>query len=348
MPKVANIVGARPQFIKAGPVSRALREAGVEELLVNTGQHYEPLMSDEIMRDIRLRDPDINLGVGSGSHADQTAAVLIGVEEVLKTQSVDAVVVYGDTNTTLGAALASVKMGAFTAHVEAGLRSFNRTMPEEINRVITDRVCDALYAPTETAMANLVQEGLEDHAELTGDVMVDALKGIDFDRIELPIWAVGEFCIATIHRPANTDDANRLKAIIDGLGQIEMPTHILLHPRLRDRLAQFGIGFSRPRLSVRAPLSYAQMLAVLRASRALVTDSGGLQKEAYLLGVPCVTLRDETEWPETLEGGRNVLSAPEDDLNSLVRRHVSVQDLEPFGGGNAAVQIVDHLAKHIG
>lgn len=343
MTTIANIVGARPQFIKAGPVSRAIADAGLDEILIHTGQHYDPLMSEEIMRDVGLRQPDLNLGVGSGTHAAQTGQIMIGVEDLLRRRPVEAVVVYGDTNSTVAAALAATKSNVTTAHVEAGLRSFNRSMPEEINRMVTDRVADVLFAPTETAMRNLRYEGLAERSTNTGDVMLDALQSIDFDRVPLPDWAVGEFCVVTIHRPSNTDDEHRLRSIIRQIELIELPTYILAHPRLRQRMVDFEIDGTA--VEVLDPLPYAQMMATLRGAQAIVTDSGGLQKEAFLLGTRCVTLRQETEWPETVEAGWNVLAEPSENLNALVSRSVPGDRGNPFGDGRAAKLMVDHIIQ---
>lgn len=342
MTTVANIVGARPQFIKAGPVSKALAEAGVEELLVHTGQHYDPLMSEHIMAGIGLREPDVNLGVGSADHGAQTARILEGVEAVLLDRSVDAVLTYGDTNSTVAAALAATKLDIFTAHVEAGLRSFNRKMPEELNRVATDHLSDLLFAPTETAMGHLRREGLLERGRLTGDVMVDALYSIDFDAVEVPSWAHGTFYTGTVHRAENTDDPARLEAIVEALDHLDAPVHLLAHPRLRSRLGKMG---HQPQgsLEIHDPLTYAEMLATVRSSRGLFTDSGGLQKEAFILKVPCVTIRGETEWPETLEGGWNILAEPDDDLIERMDRERSPESRDPFGDGNAAKRIVDEL-----
>jgi UDP-N-acetylglucosamine 2-epimerase (non-hydrolysing) len=342
MTLVANIVGARPQFIKAGPVSKALTKASVAELLIHTGQHYDPLMSADIMRDIGLRDPDVNLGVGSGTHGAQTAGMLAAIEDVLLSHSVDVVVVYGDTNTTIAGALAATKLGIPTAHVEAGLRSFNRAMPEEINRIATDHLSDMLFAPTETAMDHLANEGLGARASLTGDVMVDALESIDLDTVDVPDWATGRFYVATIHRPENTDEPGRLRAIIESLDGLDASVNLLAHPRLAGRLDDSGI---RPHgaLKIHDPLSYTGMLATVRSSAGLITDSGGLQKEAYILDVPCVTLRSETEWPETLSGGWNVLSEPADGLQALLDRKPDPRSEKPFGDGHAAERIVELL-----
>ncbi|GIU92159.1 MAG: UDP-N-acetyl glucosamine 2-epimerase [Acidimicrobiia bacterium] len=348
MVSIMNVVGARPQFIKVGPVSRALAEAGVAEILVHTGQHYDVLMSDAIMEDVGLRSPDLNLGVRSDSHATQTAQMLEGLENAILEFRPDAVLTYGDTNSTLAAALAASKLGVFTAHVEAGLRSFNRSMPEELNRVATDHLSDLLLAPTKTALAHLQREGLERRSALVGDVMVDALLSIDLDRVELPGWATtGPFYVATVHRPANTDDPSRLAAILEALGSLDKPVHLLAHPRLRDRLEAYRM-VTKGSLQVHEPLPYAKMLAVMRVSHGLLTDSGGLQKEAFILGVPCTTLREETEWPETLEGGWNVLAGSRlETLPKLAGRTPDPMRSSPFGDGKAAARIVEEVLRRI-
>jgi UDP-N-acetylglucosamine 2-epimerase (non-hydrolysing) len=341
MPTVINVVGARPQFIKAGPVSKALVQADVQEILLHTGQHYDDLMSSRIMLDVGLRQPDINLGVGSGSHGAQTARMLEGIEQAIMDTRPDAVLIYGDTNSTVAAALAATKLGVYTAHVEAGLRSFNRAMPEELNRVVTDHLSDLLLAPTDVAMERLHAEGLSARAELTGDVMVDTLRSIDFDDVSLPKWANGDFYCATIHRAENTDGPERLAMIFDSLASLNHPVHLLAHPRLRQRIDDHGLARPEGSLVLHDPLPYAEMLASVRASKGLLTDSGGLQKEAFILRVPCVTLRSETEWPETMVGGWNVLAAGDHlELGSLVVRQPNPVAAAPFGDGKAAERIV--------
>jgi UDP-N-acetylglucosamine 2-epimerase (non-hydrolysing) len=345
-PRIVSVVGARPQFVKAGPVSKALADAGVDELLLHTGQHYDDLLSEKIMSDIGLRQPDVNLGVGSASHARQTARMMEGIEDVLGTNSVDAVLIYGDTNSTVAGALAATKLGILTAHVEAGLRSFNRSMPEELNRVAADHLSDLLLAPTHTAMGHLGTEGLAARSVLTGDVMVDALHSIDFAGVEPPDWAAGDFVLATIHRAENTDDPQRLGSILTAMGRFDMPVHLLAHPRLVSRMQSAGIT-AGGRLSLHEPLGYAAMLATLRVSRGLLTDSGGLQKEAFILRVPCVTLRTETEWPETFAGSWNVLAEPGEDLQALVLRDVSETIGNPFGDGHAAERVVSAVMRSL-
>ncbi len=347
MPSVMNVVGARPQFVKAGPVSLALAASGLVEILVHTGQHYDRLMSDAIMADVGLRDPDFNLGVGSGSHGLQTGLMLQAIESLIMETEPDVVLTYGDTNSTIAAALAAAKLHVATAHVEAGLRSFNRAMPEELNRVATDHLSDLLFAPTDLAMSNLKSEGLEERSVLTGDVMVDALQSIDIEALELPDWSNERYYAATIHRPSNTDEPSRLSEVIQALGGLGEPVHLIAHPRLKGQLEAFDIDIPDS-VILNDPLPYASMIGVVKASRGLITDSGGLQKEAFILGVPCTTIRIETEWPETLEGGWNVLAGSElAQLTEIVARKPESDRRNPFGSGHAASNIVAELLKHI-
>lgn len=347
MPKVMNVVGARPQFVKAGPVSRALVAAGLDEILVNTGQHYDDLMSDAIMKDVGLREPDVDLGVGSGSHGHQTAAMLRKLEDVMVERGPDAVLTYGDTNSTIAGALAATKLGILTAHVEAGLRSFNRAMPEELNRIATDHLSDLLLAPTKNAMDHLRSEGLESRSRLTGDVMVDALMSIDLARVATQPWADSSVYVATIHRPSNTDDPIRLSAVLNAFGRLDKPVHLLAHPRLQQRLSDFETPTPES-VVLHEPLPYSSMLRAVLDSDGLLTDSGGLQKEAFILGKKCTTIRSETEWPETLVGGWNAVAGDRlDVLGDLVLRATTPVEDDPFGRGDAgewiAREIVDLL-----
>ncbi len=337
---VANIVGTRPQLIKAAPVSRALSRVGCAELLVNTGQHTDPHLDAHIAAGIGLRSPDVHLGVGSGTHGLQTGRMLEAVERVLLEHRPDAVVTYGDTNSTVAAVLAAAKLTLPTAHVEAGLRSFDRTMPEELNRIAADHLSDLLLAPTATAMAQLAKEGLGDRARLTGDVMVDALNDGVARAVPPPGWAAGTFYLATIHRPENTDGAARLREVMAAIGSLDAPVHLLVHPRLAERLGRFGIEPAGAVVPHR-PLPHAALLAAVRTADRVITDSGGLQKEAFLLGTPCVTLRSRTEWPETLAGGWNVLAGDAlDRLEEVVALRPAEPRGAPFGDGRAADRIV--------
>ena len=344
---VANIVGTRPQLIKAAPVSRALSLAGCAELLVNTGQHTDPDLDARIAAGVGLRSPDVHLGVGGGSHGVQTARMLEAVEHLLVEHRPDVVVTYGDTNSTLAAVLAATKLTLPTAHVEAGLRSFDRTMPEELNRVAADHLCDLLLAPTTTAMAQLEREGLGDRALPHRGCHGRRAQRRRPQRRRATGWAADRFYLATIHRAANTDRAERLRSVMAALGSLDAPVHLLVHPRLAERLARFGIEPSGA-VVPHAPLPHAELLAVVEAADRVVTDSGGVQKEAFLLGTPCVTLRSRTEWPETLDGGWNVVAGDVlDRLGALLRRRPTQPRGAPFGDGSAAERIVAALQEMV-
>src|SRR3954447_8436906 len=316
--KVVSIVGARPQFVKLAPVAGALSAGGADHVIVHTGQHYDDRLSDVFFADLAIPQPDVHLGVGSGSHGVQTGTMLSAMDGVLDAQRPDWVLVYGDTNSTIAGALSAVKLHLPVAHLEAGLRSFNRAMPEEHNRVLTDHAADLLLAPTQAAVAHLAAEGLAGRAVLVGDVMTDVclrvrdavLAAAPPRPAELP--PDGDYLVATIHRAENTDDPARLARIVGALGGLPLPVLLLAHPRLVARAAQAGVDLRAGAVLPGRPLPYPQTVAAVLGSRGVVTDSGGLQKEAYLLGVPCTTVRTETEWTETLDGGWNVLAgAPE-------------------------------------
>ncbi len=309
---IVTVVGARPQFVKAAPLRRALMDAGIRETLVHTGQHYDPEMSAVFFEELGLPDPDANLGTGSGTHAVQTGETMMRLEALLMQGPLpDWLMVYGDTNGTLAGALVAAKLGIPLVHVEAGLRSFNRRMPEEINRVVTDRLAAVLCCPTETSVRNLAAEGIVEGVHLTGDVMLDATRffaeaaGRRAPLSSVTTHSSGAYYAATVHRAGNTDDPERLAGIFEGLGRLDVPVVVPLHPRTRDRLAGIAVPEN---VEVIEPLSYLRMLTLVRSARAVLTDSGGLQKEAVWLGVPCITLREETEWVETLEGGWNRLA----------------------------------------
>ena len=347
--KLLTVVGARPQFIKAAPFCRIARQRHTE-VLVHTGQHYDPQMSDVFFDELSLPRPDHHLGVGSGTHAWQTAQMLERLEPVMVREAPDAVVIYGDTNSTLAGALAAAKLGLPLAHVEAGLRSGVRTMPEEINRVVADRLATHLFAPTENAVENLAREGIAEGVTLTGDIMYDALlqnAPIAAERSTLVRdagLAPGGFVLATVHRAANTDDPRRLEAILDALAMLREPVLLPLHPRTRSALMATDIEVEPP-VRIVEPLGYLDMLAAEQAARLVITDSGGVQKEAYLLGVPCVTLRDETEWVETLAAGWNVLAGadPERILAAARRSRPKGSPPPVFGDGHAAERMVQAL-----
>jgi UDP-N-acetylglucosamine 2-epimerase (non-hydrolysing) len=353
--KVLSVVGARPQFVKLAPIAEAFAPTSHQHIIVHTGQHYDARMSDVFFADLRIPDPTVHLGVGSGSHGVQTGTMLAAMDAVLDEHQPDWVLVYGDTNSTLAGALAAVKMHLPVAHLEAGLRSFNRAMPEEHNRVLTDHAADLLLAPTEIAVGHLRREGLGDRAVNVGDVMTDvcfrvrdAVKGRPpaLSRI-----TTGDYVVSTVHRAENTDDPARLAAIVDHLADLPVPVVLLAHPRLVARCGDFGIALERPgsALHVTEPLAYPDMVAAVMHSAGVVTDSGGLQKEAFLLGRPCTTLRAETEWVETLDDGWNVLSPDLAGLGDVVTRPVpTTRRAMPYGDGNAAGRVVAELAARTG
>jgi UDP-N-acetylglucosamine 2-epimerase (non-hydrolysing) len=320
-------------------------------VIVHTGQHYEHGLSGTFFDDLGIPAPDVNLEVGSGSHGRQTGAILAAVEPALEKAAPDWVLVYGDTNSTLAGALSAVKMHLPVAHLEAGLRSFNRLMPEEHNRVLTDHAADLLLAPTQVAMDHLASEGLKDKSRLVGDVMTDVCfrvrDAVQDKPLDLP-FKQGEYVVSTIHRAENTDDPERLAGIVDGLAAAGSPVLLLAHPRLVAKCAEHGIKLERPdgSLHVREPLAYPEMVAAVLGSAGVVTDSGGLQKEAFLLGRVCTTLRTETEWVETLEDGWNVLTSDVSKLPGLAARPAPTGERPmPYGDGHAAERVVATLAE---
>lgn len=348
--KVLSVVGARPQFVKLGPIASEFATRGVEHVIVHTGQHYDAVMSDVFFHDLGIPEPDVHLGVGSGSHGRQTGAMLAALDGVFEDHQPDWVLVYGDTNSTVAAALGAVKLHLPVAHLEAGLRSFNRRMPEEHNRVLTDHAADLLLAPTEVAMEHLRHEGLGERAVNVGDVMTDVCYRtrdlVSGRALHLPagVDPAEPFLITTLHRPDNTDHEGRLRAILAVLRELPVPTVLLAHPRLVARAAEFGIELSGGAVAVAPPLAYPEMVRALIASSGVVTDSGGLQKEAYLLGVPCTTLRTETEWTETLVDEWNILDAELSQVRSVAFRSPPTQARgAPYGDGAAATRVFSAL-----
>ncbi len=351
--RVLSVVGARPQFVKLAPVAAAFGAAGIDHVIVHTGQHYDAVMSDAFFEDLHIPAPDVHLGIGSANHGAQTGAMLAAMDDVLLTHRPDWVLVYGDTNSTLAGALSAVKLHLRVAHLEAGLRSFNRRMPEEHNRVLTDHAADLLLAPTQVAMGHLAAEGLADRARLVGDVMTDVcflVRDAVRDRpAELPtgVDPASPYVVATIHRADNTDDPQRLAAIVEALGAVPVPVVLLAHPRLRARAAEFGLDLSRGSVHATDPLPYPQMVRAVMGSAGVVTDSGGLQKEAFLLGVPCTTVRTETEWTETVDLGWNVLDPGLTRVPDLAARAKPVAPegagAAPYGDGKAAQRVADEL-----
>jgi UDP-N-acetylglucosamine 2-epimerase (non-hydrolysing) len=353
--KVLSVVGARPQFVKLAPVDEAFRRYGYDHVVVHTGQHYDRLMSQAFFEDLAIVPPIANLGIGSGSHTAQTASVLAGLEPILQEHRPDWVMVYGDTNTTLGSALAAAQRDLPLAHLEAGLRSFDYHVAEERNRIVADHISDLLLAPTAVAVQNLTAEGLRDRAVLVGDVMVDALIamrariGMAPERYLPDYLRDGPYFLATVHRAATTDDPVRLAATLNALTACPLPVHLLAHPRLRDRASKLGIPLTGGALRTSGPLPYPSMVAAMTTARGLITDSGGLQKEALILGLPCTTLRSVTEWPETLHDGWNVLVGNPDDLIATVSRpRPAGTPPAPYGDGKAANRVATELGSREG
>ena len=343
MTRIVTVVGARPQFIKAGPVSRAFRDAGIEEALIHTGQHFDDGMSDVFFRELGLAAPDHNLGISGGGHGDMTGRMLIALEPVLNADRPDGLLIYGDTNSTLAAALVAAKLDIPVFHVEAGLRSFRRAQPEEINRRVADHLAALLFCPTPQAVSHLAKEGISAGVMLVGDVMFDAAlaaaerpEGSDIlQRLGL---TPGQYEVATVHRAENTDDDAQLAKVIEFLkarpGTVVLP----LHPRTKAALQRAGLTLDG--ITVTAPLGYLEMTHLVKASAGVLTDSGGLQKEAYFHRVPCITLRDETEWTETVDAGWNRLwLSPE---TKTPRR-----DIDAYGDGNAAQRIAQAITAYL-
>lgn len=345
--KIVSIVGARPQFIKLAPVARALEARGAEHIVIHTGQHYDEGMSDSIFSDLNIKAADYNLEVGSASHGAQTGRMLQLIEDKLSSIAPDRVLVYGDTNSTVAGSLAAVKLHFYVAHLEAGLRSNNRRMPEEINRVATDHISDLCLAPTAAAMSILAEEGLSSRAILVGDVMADVclstLASVAVRPPDLPFEDGVSYGIATIHRAENTDDPHRLFDIISQLSALSAPVVIPAHPRLAAKAFEHGISLERENLVLVPPLNYSQMVYAVSRADFLVTDSGGLQKEAMVIGTPCTTVRPETEWPETQENGMNILVEPRDIVSTVDRKPPIPPVSAPFGRGDAAERVADVL-----
>jgi len=349
--KVATIVGARPQFIKIAPVSRELRRS-FEEIVIHTGQHYDYEMDRIFFEQLNIPTPDYHLGVGSGTHGYQTGEMLRRIEDVLLKEKPDVVLVFGDTNSTLAGALAAVKLHIKVAHVEAGLRSFDRRMPEEVNRVLTDHVSDLLFAPTSTAVENLKREGIAEGVHLTGDVMVDALNyNIRVAEASDILDKLGikpkEYLLATIHRPENTDSLVNLRSIIEAFVESQELIVFPAHPRTINALKRYDLYEKASKnLMLVKPLGYLDMLKLEKNARKILTDSGGVQKEAYLLKVPCITLRETTEWVETVDDGWNVLVGADKEriLHALREFEPSGKvHTEKFGDGKASRRIAGIL-----
>jgi UDP-GlcNAc3NAcA epimerase len=350
--RVLSIVGARPQFVKVAVICRALaNRPGVEHQVVHTGQHYDVRMSDVFFQQLNIPEPDHNLDVGSGSHGVQTGEMMKRLEPVLTSEKPDWVLLYGDTNSTLAGAVVGVKLGIRMAHIEAGLRSFNRRMPEEINRIVADHLCELLHCPTSTAIDNLEREGLKDRAILTGDVMYDAVlhareMAESYATPRHRARPAKSFALATVHRAENTDEPTRLHEIIRALHRISTevcPVVLPLHPRTQKHIASLGLDTGA--IEVTEPASYMDMLLLENRARFILTDSGGVQKEAYFAQVPCITLRDETEWVETLANNCNTLTGAHCDriMTAALNSDTVGPWTAAYGDGNAGLKIVETL-----
>ena len=362
--KIITIIGARPQFIKAAAVSRVIRSC-VQEKFIHTGQHYDVNMSDIFFEEMDIPHPDYNLGVGSGSHAKQTAEMLVGIEKILLEERPDYVMIYGDTNSTLAGALASVKIHIPLIHVEAGLRSFNMNMPEEINRILSDRISNILFWQTDTAVKNLLSEGITDNVYNIGDVMCDAvhyyLKLADdvsqnehFSRL-IPMFGtsinnIKDWYLATIHRAENTDTPEKVKTVLDAFEQLDSKVIFPVHPRTKSLVKNVLEHNNYSNIIFCEPVGYIDMLFLANHAKKIVTDSGGLQKEAYIMNTPCVTVREQTEWVETLKGNHNILAKlnTADIVSKVINTQIdSAKKKNYYGDGYASEKLLNIL-KEIG
>jgi UDP-N-acetylglucosamine 2-epimerase len=339
--KIISVVGARPQFIKLGPLSRKLRK-NHEEIIIHTGQHYDTDMSDLFFEQLEIPEPDINLEVGSGKHGAQTGKMLEGIENEIDRIKPDMVLSFGDTNSTLAACLAASKLEVPSLHIEAGLRSFNRSMPEEINRVVADHTAELLFAPTPEAVKHLEGEGLKERTVLTGDIMVDSVEFVQ-QKIDDSNYSDYDYYLLTLHRPYNVDDPKNLERLFNTFSHFEQRLVFPVHPRTRNIIKQNSVKIPE-QVELIAPQGYIEFQGLIKHAQKVITDSGGLQKEAYIAGKPCITLRPETEWVETVEAGWNVLM----DINDaeLVEKIVA---FNPTGerpdlyGKNVAERMVKEL-----
>ncbi|KKG67233.1 non-hydrolyzing UDP-N-acetylglucosamine 2-epimerase [Methanosarcina mazei] len=352
--KIASIVGVRPQFVKASVVSRELRKKH-KEILIHTGQHYDYEMNQVFFEELGIPEPDYYLGVGSGSHGFQTGEMLKKIEEILISEKPELVLTYGDTNSTLAGALAASKIGIKSAHVESGLRSFDRSMPEEINRILTDHCSDILFCPTQNAVDNLKREGITENVFLTGDVMVDSLlynKEIAENKSQILKnlnLNSKEYLVATIHRASNTDNKENLTNIVDAFSELNENIVFPVHPRTEKLLKNYGLYDSlNSFVTLIEPLGFFDFIKLMNHAKMILTDSGGVQKEAYILQVPCVTLRNNTEWVETIEDGWNVLVGC--NKNNIVKmveefNYLANTYRNQYGNGNASTEIASIIEK---
>jgi UDP-N-acetylglucosamine 2-epimerase (non-hydrolysing) len=356
-PLILHVTGARPNFPKAAPVLASLEAYPVRSLLVHTGQHYDDKMSEIFFRQLRLPQPDVNLGVGSGSHGHQTAAIMAGLEDLFLDRRPDLVVVYGDVNSTVAAALVAAKLGIAIAHVEAGLRSFDKTMPEEINRIVTDRLSDLLFATSVDAVAHLGNEGVPaDRIHFVGNPMIDTLlrnlDRLDTEAMQQQYGLEGQYVVATLHRPGNVDAAADVTELVEAMHGIADQAEVILplHPRGQQRLAAAGL-MDHPRLRVVEPVGYLEFLGLVRGAAAVVTDSGGVQEESTILGIPCLTLRPNTERPVTITNGTNRLvtraDLPGEIKDVLAAGRLTSWPTPPLWDGYAGPRIAAVLAAEV-
>ncbi len=354
--KILTVVGARPQFIKAAAISRVMQglaDQGISEVMIHTGQHYDEKMSRVFFDELEIPEPKYNLGIAAGTHGEMTGRMLASIEKVLLDEKPDWLLVYGDTNSTIAGALAAAKVHVPIAHVEAGLRSFNMRMPEEINRIVTDRISKLLFCPTDTAVENLKTEGMKGNVLNVGDVMYDQAlffgeKAQHSKVLDVLRLSPGNFILVTCHRAENTDDRSRLTEIVRALEELAQQVKVVfpLHPRTRKLLDQYGLSEQMKNVLVTDPLPFLDMVALERSAKVILTDSGGVQKEAFFYNVPCVTMRDETEWVETVELGWNTITGASRERivnavwdNTPTRR----QSAAPYGDGSASKKIVAEI-----
>lgn len=352
--KIMTIAGTRPQLVKIGAVSRVLREA-FDEVLINTGQHYDYKMAGIFFDELKIPKPNYDLGIGSDTHGRQTGRMMILIEEIVEKEKPDAILVYGDTNSTLAGATVAAKMHIPIIHIEAGLRSYNKRMPEEINRIMTDHISTLLFAPTENSVENLRLEGITKGVHQVGDVMYDAVKyNIDLaeEKYSLKDYHLepNKYILGTIHRADNTDDPVKLKAILNSFAEINEIVYLPLHPRTKKMIQEFGfenILISNNNIRIVEPVSYLEMLFLEKNAKIIVTDSGGVQKEAYFAKVPCITLRNQTEWVETVNTGWNKLVNPvTDNLAGILSNSQMGEPIDNiYGDGYAAEKIVTIMNK---
>lgn len=353
--KIVTILGARPQFIKAGSISREISKFSfIQEVIIHTGQHYDSNMSDIFFDEMKINKPDYNLGIGGKSHGAMTGQMIERIEEILLIEKPDWLLVYGDTNSTLAGAIAASKLHIKIAHVEAGLRSFNMNMPEEINRILTDKVSTLLFCPTQTAINNLLSEGVQKDSQnlfLSGDVMQDGALFYKNIATKPDVNLSDDFILCTIHRAENTDDEIRLTSIVDALNEVSIHNDIVLplHPRTKNILDNLNVELS-PKIQIIEPVGYLNMIWLIMNCKFVMTDSGGLQKEAYFFNKQCITLRDETEWVELVDAGVNVLAGADKNLiiSACKSEKQSNFNQDLYGNGTASEKIIHSLLNFKG